>query len=190
VHVLVGDRVHAVPATDVTVEAVAHPLDPLTPFARVMAIPQRGADVGPASHWPRRGAVLVAAQLAGMAAATSDLAVAYAKERHQFDKPIGAFQAVKHICADTRVRAEIARAAVDAAAVTYDDPGGGDVDRAVAAAKLVAGEAAVANARACVQVHGGMGFTWEVDAHLYLKRAWVLDRLFGTAESHAETLGS
>jgi alkylation response protein AidB-like acyl-CoA dehydrogenase len=88
------------------------------------------------------------------------------------------------------VRAEVARAAVDAAAVTYDDPGVGDVDRAVAAAKLVAGEAAVANARACIQVHGGMGFTWEIDAHLYLKRAWVLDRLFGTAEAHAEQLGS
>jgi len=190
VHVLVGDRVHAVPAADVGVEAVEHPLDPLTPFARVTSIPERGDDVGPASDWQRRGAVLVAAQLAGMAAATSELAVAYAKERHQFDKPIGAFQAVKHICADTRVRADVARAAVDAAAVTFDDPGVGDVDRAVAAAKVVAGEAAVANARACIQVHGGMGFTWEIDAHLYLKRAWVLDRLFGTAEHHAEQLGS
>ncbi|MEY2474737.1 MAG: hypothetical protein QOG87_52 [Actinomycetota bacterium] len=189
VHVLVGDRVHAVPATDVEFEAVAHPLDPLTPFARVTGAAD-GTDVGPASDWQRRGAVLVAAQMAGMAAATSDLAVAYAKERHQFDKPIGAFQAVKHICADTRVRADVARAAVDAAAVTYDDPGVGDVDRAVAAAKLVAGEAAVANAKACIQVHGGMGFTWEIDAHLYLKRAWVLDRLFGTADEHAEHLGS
>jgi alkylation response protein AidB-like acyl-CoA dehydrogenase len=189
VHVLVGDRVHAVPASEVECEPVAHPLDPLTPFARVIRAGD-GTDVGPASDWQRRGAVLVAAQLAGMAAATSDLAVAYAKERHQFDKPIGAFQAVKHICADTRVRADVARAVVDAAAVTFDDPGVGDVDRAVAAAKVVAGEAAVANARACIQVHGGMGFTWEIDAHLYLKRAWVLDRLFGTADSHAEQLGS
>jgi alkylation response protein AidB-like acyl-CoA dehydrogenase len=189
VHVLVGDRVHAVPAGDVEREPIDHPLDPLTPMARVTRTAD-GADVGPASDWQRRGAVLVAAQLVGMAAATSDLAVAYAKERHQFDKPIGAFQAVKHLCADTRVRVDVARAAVDAAAVTYDDPGVGDVDRAVAAAKLVAGDAAVANAKACIQVHGGMGFTWEIDAHLHLKRAWVLDRLFGTAESHAERLGS
>jgi alkylation response protein AidB-like acyl-CoA dehydrogenase len=189
VHVLVGDRVHAVPATAIECAPVDHPLDPLTPMAR-MTRTGDGSDVGPASDWQRRGAVLVAAQLAGMAAATSELAVAYAKDRHQFDKPIGAFQAVKHICADTRVRAEVARAAVDAAAVTFDDPGVGDVDRAVAGAKLVAGEAAVANARACIQVHGGMGFTWEIDAHLYLKRAWVLDRLFGTAEEHAEVLGS
>ena len=189
VHVLVGDRVHAVPASAVTREAVDHPMDPLTPFARVTGVGE-GTDVGPASDWQRRGAVLVAAQLAGMAAATSDLAVAYAKERHQFDKPIGAFQAVKHICADTRVWADVARAAVDAAAVTFDDPGVGDVDRAVAAAKVVAGEAAVANARACIQVHGGMGFTWEMDAHLYLKRAWMLDRLFGTGDAHAERLGS
>ena len=189
VHVLVGDRVHAVPVADVDLEAVDHPLDPLTPLAKVTRVAE-GADVGPVSDWQRRGAVLVAAQMAGMAAATSDLAVAYAKERHQFDKPIGAFQAVKHICADTRVRADIARAAVDAAAVIFDDPGVGDVDRAVAAAKVVAGEAAVANARACIQVHGGMGFTWEIDAHLYLKRAWVLDRMFGTADEHAEFLGS
>jgi alkylation response protein AidB-like acyl-CoA dehydrogenase len=158
-------------------------------MARVTAVGE-GTDVAPASDWQRRGAVLVAAQLAGMAGATGDMAVAYAMERQQFDKPIGAFQAVKHICADMKVRAEVARAVVDAAAVTYDDPGVGDVDRAVAAAKLVAGEAAIANAKACIQVHGGMGFTWEVDAHLYLKRAWVLDRLFGSAEGHAERLGS
>jgi alkylation response protein AidB-like acyl-CoA dehydrogenase len=189
VHLLVGDRVHAVSRQAVATERVEHPLDPLTPFARVVAAAD-GDDVGPASDWQRRGAVLVAAQLSGMAAATSDMAVAYAKERQQFDKPIGAFQAVKHLCADMRVRAEVARAAVDAAAVTYDDPAVGNVDRAVAAAKTVAGDAALANAKACIQVHGGMGFTWEVDAHLYLKRAWVLDRLFGSADAHAQHLGT
>jgi alkylation response protein AidB-like acyl-CoA dehydrogenase len=189
VHAMVGDRVHAIPAASVQWTAVDHPLDPLTPLGRVTAVGE-GVDVAPASDWQRRGAVLVAAQLAGMAGATSDMAVAYAKERQQFDKPIGAFQAVKHICADMQVRAEVARAVVDAAAVTFDDPGVGDVDRAVAAAKVVAGDAAVANAKACIQVHGGMGFTWEVDAHLYLKRAWVLDRLFGSADGHADRLGS
>jgi alkylation response protein AidB-like acyl-CoA dehydrogenase len=189
VHALVGDRVHAVPADAVRWTQVDHPLDPLTPFAEVTEIGD-GKDVGPASDWQRRGAVLVAAQLAGMAGATSEMAVAYAMERQQFGKPIGAFQAVKHICADMKVRAEVARAAVDAAAVVFDDPGVGDVDRAAAAAKVVAGDAAIANAKACIQVHGGMGFTWEVDAHLFLKRAWVLDRLFGTAAEHAERLGS
>jgi alkylation response protein AidB-like acyl-CoA dehydrogenase len=187
VHALVGDRVHAVEVGAVTWTRIEHPVDPITPLGLVTAIGE-GEDVAPASDFQRRGAVLVAAQLAGMAAATADSAVAYAKERRQFDKPIGAFQAVKHICADMEVRAEIARAAVDAAGVTYDDPGVGDVERAIASAKVVATDAALANAKACIQVHGGMGFTWEVDAHLYLKRAWVLDRLFGTADQHAESL--
>lgn len=189
VHAFVGDRVHAVPADAVEWSAVSNPVDPLTPMGKVTTVGD-GDDVGPVSDWQRRGAVLSAAQLVGIAAATAEMAVAYAKERQQFDKPIGAFQAVKHLCADMRVRADLARAAVDAAAVTYDDPGVGDVDRAVAAAKVVAGDAAIANAKACLQVHGGMGFTWEVDVHLHLKRAWMLDRQFGTSDSHAQQLGS
>src|SRR5439155_485205 len=68
--------------------------------------------------------------------------------------------------------------------VTLDDALVGDAARAVATAKLMAGEAARQNGKACVQVHGGMGFTWEVDAHLYLKRAWVLDAAFGSVDDH------
>ena len=60
----------------------------------------------------------------------------------------------------------------------------------MAGAKLLAGEAAVGNARTCVQVHGGMGFTWEVDAHLFLKRAWLLDTVFGSADHHADTVAA
>ena len=168
-------------------EAVADPLDPLTPLHRVDALP-RGAQLAGAEEavrWRRTGAALVAAQLLGVAVATTDLAVAYAKARSQFDRPIGSFQAVKHLLADMLVRAEVARAAVYAAGVTLDDPTVGDVTRAVATAKLMAGEAARQNGKACVQVHGGMGFTWEVDAHLYLKRAWVLDAAFGSIDHHA-----
>ena len=119
--------------------------------------------------------------------------MAYAKERHQFGQPIGAFQAVKHICADMLVRAEVARAAVQAAACLADAPdvaaaeaeaagctAAEMVDRAVMGAKLLADEAALANARAAIQVHGGMGFTWEVPLHLHLKRARVLATSFGT----------
>ena len=64
----------------------------------------------------------------------------------------------------------------------------GGVDRAVSSAKSVAGHAAIANAAACVQAQGGMGFTWEVDVHLYLKRAWALDTVFGTGDMHADTV--
>jgi len=171
-------------------EPVPTPLDPLTPLHRVGSLPRGTPLAGPevAARWRREGAVLVAALELGIAEAVTDAAVAYAKERVQFGKPIGAFQAVKHLLADMLVRTEMARAAVYAAGVTLDDPEVGDVDRAAAVAKILAGEAALANGKACIQVHGGMGFTWEVDAHLFLKRAWVLDSNFGPIDRHAETL--
>jgi alkylation response protein AidB-like acyl-CoA dehydrogenase len=62
----------------------------------------------------------------------------------------------------------------------------GSVERAVATAKVIAGDAAMKNARACIQVHGGMGYTWEVPAHYYLKRVWVLENAFGDVSEHAE----
>ena len=120
-----------------------------------------------------------------------ELAVEYAKERVQFDKPIAAFQAIKHLCADMVVRTEVARAAVYAAGAHLDAgdtlPG---LDRAVGGAKLLAGEAAVTNGKTATQVHGGMGYTWEVDVHLYLKRAWLLDTHFGSADAHADAIGA
>jgi alkylation response protein AidB-like acyl-CoA dehydrogenase len=170
--------------------AIDEPLDPLTPSHRVAELPVGDRLAGPeeAVRWRLAGAALVAAQQLGIALATTDLAVAYAKQREQFDRPIGSFQAVKHLLADMLVRAEVARAAVYAAGVTLDQPAVGDPRRAVATAKVMAGDAARLNGKACVQVHGGMGFTWEVDAHLYLKRAWVLDPMFGSVDHHALAL--
>jgi hypothetical protein len=190
VYVLGDVAVERVEPDALTVTPVDRPLDPLTPIWRVEGT-SRGEPAGDADEWRLKGAVLVAAQLTGIAGAVTELAVAYAKERRQFDKPIGAFQAVKHLCADMLARTELARATVHAGAVTLDDDQTGDAAtrRAVHAAKVVAGDAAVANAKTCIQVHGGMGFTWEVDAHLYLKRAWILDRWFGTAGDHATSLG-
>ena len=100
------------------------------------------------------------------------------------------FQAVKHLCADMLVRAELARVAVEAAGVVCDQPHGEDPGRFVAVAKCVADDAAVRNVRSCVQVHGGMGFTWEADPHLFLKRAWSLAQSFGTADRHAEAVAA
>ena len=120
------------------------------------------------------------------------MAVAYAKERSQFGRPIGSFQAVKHLCADMLVRVELARAAVHAAAVTVDQPEVGDAHGGGRRCQAAGDEAALENGRTCIQVHGGMGFTWEVPAHLY-KRARVLATQFGTdgelAEALAATLG-
>jgi alkylation response protein AidB-like acyl-CoA dehydrogenase len=185
-----AEGVWAIDAGALHAMPVAAPLDPLTPVARVDELPHGSQVAGAeeAARWRFTGAALVAAQQLGVALAATDLAVAYAKEREQFDRPIGSFQAVKHILADMLVRAEVARAAVYAAGVTLDDPAVGDGARAVASAKVMAGEAALKNGKACVQVHGGMGFTWEVDAHLYLKRAWVLDTAFGSADDHALAL--
>jgi alkylation response protein AidB-like acyl-CoA dehydrogenase len=167
------------------------PLDPLTPVHRIDQLPDGGDRLGGqelADEWRRDGAVVTAAFLVGLARGCTDLSVAYAHERRQFDRPIGSFQAVKHILADMAVRTELARAAVHAAACTVDDPDGGNATRAVAGAKLLAGEGAVANGLAATQVHGGMGFTWEVDVHLYLKRAWALGTVFGTSGQHADTV--
>jgi alkylation response protein AidB-like acyl-CoA dehydrogenase len=177
---------------DVDGEAVQHPLDPLTPLHLVRRLPRGEQFAGPeaAASWRQEGAALAAALLLGVAEAVTDLAVSYAKGRQQFERPIGSFQAVKHMLADMLVRTEVARAAVYAAGVHLDDPAVGDVRRAVAVAKLMAGEAALANGKACIQVHGGMGFTWEVDAHLYLKRARVLDTVFGSTQAQAATMAS
>ena len=171
---------------------VAQPLDPLTPLFAATGVPQgeRIADADSAARWRLRGVALTAAVLLGIADTTARMATDYAKQREQFGRPIGAFQAVKHLCADMHVRAEVARAAVYAAGVTIDDPSAGEPDRAAAGAKLLAGQNALANAKACIQVHGGMGFTWEVPAHLYLKRAAVLDATFGSRDDHAQMLAA
>ena len=144
----------------------------------------------PAALWRLRGAALVAAQQLGIAAGATASAVAYAQERKQFDKPIGQFQAVKHLCSDMLTSVEVARAAVYFAGALLDDPSFGDAQRAVSAARLMASEAANLCGRNCVQIHGGMGYTWEMDAHLYLKRAWVLDMTLSPPEEHAEIVAA
>jgi alkylation response protein AidB-like acyl-CoA dehydrogenase len=138
-------------------------VDPLTPLHRIET-PHNDPDK--TSGASDVSALLTAALQLGSAGRTTAMAVAYAKEREQFGQPIGAFQAVKHLCAEMLVRTELARAAVYAAAVTCE---GLDA----AGAKLLADDAALRNARDCLQVYGGMGFTWEADVHLHLKRAWV-----------------
>ncbi len=190
-----------VPAPRAGAIRIDAPLDPLTPLWRVQEPPAGEpvpADDG--SLW-RDGALLSAALQVGHAAECLELAVAYAKERQQFGTAIGSFQAIKHMCADMLVRAEVARAAVHAAACIADAPDVVEteaavtgctptqlVDRSVRGAKLLADEAALGNARSAIQVHGGMGFTWEVPLHLHLKRARVRSTTFGTPAEHAEAL--
>jgi alkylation response protein AidB-like acyl-CoA dehydrogenase len=173
-------------------EPIEWPLDPLTPVHRVDVVPD-GDTIGgveEAAAWRTGGSLLTAAYQVGMAQACVEAATTYALERHQFDRPIGSFQAIKHILADMAVRAEIARAAVDAAAVAIDDGDAAAYERAASGARVLAGEAALENAKGSLQVHGGMGFTWEVDVHLSLKRAWLLNTVFGSPAAHADAVAA
>jgi alkylation response protein AidB-like acyl-CoA dehydrogenase len=131
----------------------------------------------------RQGAVAVAHELVGVAQATLDMAVAHARQREQFGRPIGAYQAISHRCADMFVAVESARSHAYFAAWAIDahDPG---ADLTASQAKASASHAAVVCAEGCIQVHGGIGFTWEHDAHLYLKRARSGAALLGTASQH------
>jgi 3-oxochol-4-en-24-oyl-CoA dehydrogenase len=127
-------------------------------------------------------ATVLAAEAAGVTRWSLDTAVAYAKVREQFGKPIGSFQAVKHLCAEMLCRAEQAEvAAADAARAAADsDQPQFSIAAAVAASIGIA--AAKANVKDCIQVLGGIGCTWEHDAHLYLRRAHSIGRLLGGAE--------
>ena len=188
-----GDAVWSLPTAALDTVAVERPLDSGAPVWLVHGTvdpSELGGEVvaegDDAQRLGRTGTVLTAALLVGVAAAAGDLATAYAKEREQFGRPIGGFQAVKHLCAEMLVRAEVARSAVYAAGCALDGASPDDPGRAVSVAKCVAGEAALANGRWGIQVHGGMGFTWEVHAQRYWKRAVTLDATFGTADHHAE----
>jgi hypothetical protein len=128
------------------------------------------------------GATVLAAEAAGVTRWSLDTAVAYAKVREQFGKPIGSFQAVKHLCAEMLCRAEQAEVAAADAARAAAEP---DADQFSIAAALAASTgiaAAKANVKDCIQVLGGIGCTWEHDAHLYLRRAHAIGRFLGGAE--------
>ena len=166
------------------------PLDPLTPAAFCTTLPQGEliGDAADAQQLRAVGAILATAELVGVAQGALTVAAAYAKERQQFGVPIGSFQAVKHLLADMFVRVELARSTLYAAAAIFDDPRAGDLALAISSAKLLAGEAGIMNGKTAVQILGGMGFTWEMLPHYFLKRAWVLEESFGTADTHALAL--
>jgi alkylation response protein AidB-like acyl-CoA dehydrogenase len=135
------------------------------------------------------GATVLAAEELGLAQRCLDMTVAYLKERHQFARPIGSFQALKHRLADLWTMITQARAASRYAAACLAD-GDPDAPVAVALAKSACGDAAIAAAQECVQMHGGIGFTWEHPAHLYLKRAKASSVLFGTPGAHRAALAA
>ncbi|MCU1401402.1 MAG: acyl-CoA dehydrogenase [Acidimicrobiales bacterium] len=176
---------------------ITRPLDPTTPVSHV-----RATDIGPGDTVDpalrdgllRHASLLVAAFQVGLAQAAVDLATDYAKSRQQFGRAIGSFQALKHLLADAAAATDIARAGVHAAAVAINEHDDADVepvarlDVLAAGARIVASRAAHVAATTCIQVHGGMGYTWEVEAHLLLKRSMVLDQSLGGIASAERTV--
>ena len=182
-----GDDIHLVERSAVRLTRT----ESFDPFRRLFTVdwtPSAATKVG--TGWgdtADRGAVLAAAQMIGLAQRCIDLAVAYAKDRVQFGKPIGSTQAVKHMIASAQVKVEFARPVVHAAAAEL--PLGTLASRArIAHAKIAAGAAADVASRMAVQAHGAMGMTYEVDLHLYLKRAFALNYAWGTPAAHRETI--
>ena len=175
----IGDAGRIVEAIDETVSLGKARLDLTSPTAVVT-----GASLA------RRAGLTLAAYLAGNAEATLAMAVGYAKIREQFGQPIGAFQAIQHYCAEMARRAEAALsqtlyAAIESTIRTDDDL------FEMACARLLAGDAAVENGRFNVQIHGAMGFTYEADAHLFLKRALLVSAInSGVRQEQARIIAS
>jgi alkylation response protein AidB-like acyl-CoA dehydrogenase len=141
-------------------------------------------DVG---RWLQRATVVLAAEMLGTTRWLLAAAIDYAKQRVQFDVPIGSFQAIQHKLADCSLDLERARSAVYYAAmcIDADDP---ERHRAAHVAKAAAGRAATHCAKDSMQVHGGIGYTWEHDLHLYIRRAYASEHLLGTAGWHHDRI--
>lgn len=186
-----GERWYVVPADRARIEP--HSLPDLT--RRAGAVTLDAVPVGDVVEVPglttaevRRAAVVVAAaEAAGVARWCLDAAAEYAKVREQFGQKIGSFQAVKHLCAEMLEQAESVTAAAWDAAAAYDDEGGAFASEV---AGVIAVPAAIEVAKSCIQVLGGIGFTFEHDAHLYLRRVLTLQSLLGGAGGPARELAA
>ena len=174
------------PVTSSDFSATAASVDPLRNLSAPLETAENPALLNLA-------ALMSAAQLIGVAEAMLQQATDYAKIRSQFGQPIGAFQAVKHQLASAAVALEFARPAVWVAAQALHD-GLATAPAAVSHAKIAAGDAATSIAETAIQVHGAMGYTYEVDLHFWMKRSWALtaawgDRAFHLARLDAAVIG-
>ncbi|MFJ7884116.1 acyl-CoA dehydrogenase family protein [Pseudomonas sp. NPDC096917] len=184
-----GDEVHAVPRSQVDVQAHSS-IDASRRLATVSWQPSAATLVADAQSgrdlWAQalnRGALSVAGQLLGLAQRMLDLSVDYAAQRKQFGKPIGSFQAVKHHLADVATQLEFAKPVLYRAAyaLAHHEPNAGVW---VSQARIACCEASWLAARHGIQVHGAMGYTWEVDLQMFMKRAWALDNAWGDRALH------
>ena len=160
------------------------PLPSVDPLRNLSALP---AEASEDAHMLDLGALMAAAQLLGLAEAMLQQAVSYAQLREQFGQPIGSFQAVKHHLADVAVALEFARPVAWRAAQALAD-GLGSASLHVSHAKLAATDAAILAAEKAIQVHGAMGYTYEVDLHFWMKRSWALAGSWGCRSFHARRI--
>jgi len=189
--VLEENAVWLVPQSD-GVEVARRPsMDPTRSLADVTLRDARAlrlaATAAEVAHLRSEGLVLACAEAVGGAQRTVEMSVEYGKVRQQFDKPIGSFQAVKHRCADMAVRAEAARSATIYATISVRDRTA-DAAFQASVAKVLCANAYILNAADNVQNHGGMGFTWECDAHLFVKRARGFDVTLGGRARHLDAI--
>ena len=153
----------------------------------VVATETRLPSAGALDFLLQRGAVGAAAEMLGAARRCLDMAVEYAKVREQFGQPIGSFQAIRHRCAEMLLDVENSFAAVYYAAWSLEH-GADDGPLAASVAKAYVSDASRKVCGDAIQVHGGIGFTWEYDLHLYFKRAKALEPLYGDADHHRELI--
>jgi alkylation response protein AidB-like acyl-CoA dehydrogenase len=177
-----GTATHLFAAAVTPLPALAS-LDSVDPLRNLSAPAQSPENPTLLNH----AALMTAAQLIGVAEAMLHQATEYAKLRSQFGQPIGAFQAVKHQLASAAVALEFARPPVWIAAQALQD-GLPNVDTAISHAKIAAGDAATAIAETAIQVHGAMGYTYEVDLHFWMKRSWALTAAWGDRAFHLARL--
>jgi len=186
-HAVAGDAVAATPVQSVD---RARPLATVSWQPGADTLLARGVAVYDArTRAHQRGALGAAAQLCGLTQHMLDMTVDYVKNRHQFGRPIGSFQALKHKLADTFINLEFARPVVYRAAyaLAENDP---DAALFVSAAKARASDAALSGAKACLQCHGAMGYSFEYDLHMWMKRAWTLAAAWGDARWHRRQVGN
>jgi alkylation response protein AidB-like acyl-CoA dehydrogenase len=169
-------------------------LDPTRRLARLELSGVRAAPLGEPGHgWPAvartldLAAIALANEMVGSAQKLLEMSVEYAKTRVQFGRPIGSFQAIKHKCADVLLELELARSAAYYAAAAADEQEA-ELPALASLAKAYASDALVQAAAETIQIHGGIGFTWEHDAHLYFKRAKASEVFLGDPTYHRELL--
>lgn len=184
-----GDEIHAVTKSHVNL-TLNPSVDPSRKLFSVQWEPSPASCVARGAQAKKlveqafnRGALGAAAQALGLAKRMIDISVKYTSDRQQFGKPIGSFQAVKHRLSNVAVPLEYSKAVVHRAAYSVAH-NHADAAAHVSHAKLVACEAAVAAAKNSIQVHGAMGYTWEVDLHIFMKKAWALNNTWGDAALH------